>query len=905
MDEAEAKLAEAALSETDDPVASNQDELDGERKHRWRRRITWTAVVVVLLAAALVLPPLVNIGNYKRQVTALMSRSMGRPVRLSGVELRLLPMPGFVLHDLAVSEDPQFGTEPILSARTVLASIRVLSLWRGRIEISRVSVDEASLNLVRSADGSWNLDSLMMGGVMGSGPALAGAVKSGANQAASAHFPYLEATDSRVNLKNGVEKTPFSLVDTDLALWQDTPGQWRVRLRGQPMRTDIPMSPADTGEVQLEANLQSAAQLRDMQLKLDLEWRNAQLGQLSRLITGSDAGWRGDLTLDVAVQGTPDAAQTKTRLRATGVRREEFAPATPLDFDANCGFRYQHSLNAAHDVSCDTAIGDGRLHLKADLPGKAGPPEAMLEVKDLPLQAGLDLLRTLRGGFAPGIQAKGAANGSLTYKEAAPAPAAKRPGRRKAAASPAAETAGNLQGTLTVDGAEFSGGQLKDAVKLPQMKLTPVLVRDPTEMAGRSGLAARFTIPLTASAEKMDGTGVQAGAQAAAVQIGLTAQGYQATITGTAGIGRLRELAYSLGGTHLDAADGFAGGTADFSLTAQGPWIAKETETLQAAAPQGDLLSGSLTLHHAEWRAAYLARPVQLAQGTATFADGSADFSSEFTYGNVKDAAKEPVRGSVSVHARTNCLAESAGGEPAEECLPQVELRFGDQDGAALEAALLGTPEEKSLLSPLMDRMRSSNHPKWPAVALRVQADTLVLGPVTFQKPEAEIRFPQSGVVVKHWEAGLLGGTAKGTGSFAWADGKPQYQVEGSFSQLSAEPLGELLGGHWTGGPVSGGGNAQLSGRNEADLAASATGTLHFDWQHGAGLAVSETGFDDWRGTAAIQSGKAVLGENTLRAQRKSSSLAGSIPFGGPVVLTVAPASKRPMAGLAPNQAVK
>ena len=152
-----------------------------------------------------------------------------------------------------------------------------------------------------------------------------------------------------------------------------------------------------------------------------MEWRNAQLGQLSRLFTASDAGWRGDLTADIAVQGTPEAAQTKARLRATGVRRAEFAPDTPLDFDANCSFRYQHSLNAAHGVNCNTAIGDGRLDLKAELPGKAGPPEAMLEVKAVPLQAGLDLLRTVRSGFAPGIQVKGAVNGSLTYKEVAAA----------------------------------------------------------------------------------------------------------------------------------------------------------------------------------------------------------------------------------------------------------------------------------------------------------------------------------------------------------------------------------------------------------------------------------------------------------------------------------------------------
>jgi len=139
MEEADAKLADGALSTTDDSPADSDLSLNHKKRMRLRRRITAAFLVTVLLAAALVLPGMVNIAHYRRQITALMSRSMGRPVRMSGVELRLLPTPGFVLHDLAVSEDPQFGAEPILSARTVVASIRVLSLLRGRIEISRVS----------------------------------------------------------------------------------------------------------------------------------------------------------------------------------------------------------------------------------------------------------------------------------------------------------------------------------------------------------------------------------------------------------------------------------------------------------------------------------------------------------------------------------------------------------------------------------------------------------------------------------------------------------------------------------------------------------------------------------------------------------------------------------------------
>jgi uncharacterized protein involved in outer membrane biogenesis len=212
---------------------------------RWRRRITAGALIVVLFAAAVVIPPLVNIGRYQRQVTALMSSAMGRPVRLSSVGLRLLPRPGFVLHDLTVSEDPNFGAEPVLFARTVVASVGIFPLWRGRLQVTRVSVDEASLNLVRTAQGHWNLESLMMQAQ----PSLTGSAGTPGprGSAMARHFPYLEATNSRVNLMRGAEKSPFSLVNTDLSLWQDQPGEWRVRLRGQPVRTDVELIWPDTG----------------------------------------------------------------------------------------------------------------------------------------------------------------------------------------------------------------------------------------------------------------------------------------------------------------------------------------------------------------------------------------------------------------------------------------------------------------------------------------------------------------------------------------------------------------------------------------------------------------------------------------------------------------------------------
>jgi len=975
---------------------------------RWRRRVTLISLLVVVLAAALVLPPLINIGRYQRKITALMSRSLGRPVHLSGVELRLLPSPGFVLHDLSVSEDPNFGVEPVLSARTVVASIRILSLWRGKVVVSRISVDEASLNLVRSPQGRWNLQSLMTGGFTGGLPGAAGSAAPNAGGSLSgfsrrpAPFPYLEATNSRVNFKNGAEKSPFSLVETELSLWQDQPGAWRLRLRGQPVRTDMEMSSADTGQLQVEASLQSsvpARELRETPLKLQAEWRDAQLGQLSRLVLGSDAGWRGDLTADLDVQGTPDAAQTKVRLRATGVRREEFAPETPLDFDANCSFRYQHSLNAVHGLGCDSAIGAGQLHLKADIPGDSGKPEAMLQVNQIPLQAGLDLLRTVRSGFAPGIVAQGAASGSLSLMTSPPVTknASRNAGRHEAVSGRSEQgrqdvarksKAGNgetgilnLQGSISVEHGLLKGGALKEPIPLPKIIWAPTLVNVPansTDSADlarggfETGLGTRFTVPLgaapapaqaaasvttpasgsaplaaatkspAATPPKSDASQAVARPQEITVRLGLTADGYDVNLTGSTGTAKLRDLAYAFGAPHLDAVDSFSGGIADINLTAAGPWIpssevvstpvepvsgqshsgpsqstparASAISTATLAVPGSDVLAGLLQLHHAEWKSAFLARPVEFAQGTVNLVAGSTSglpavvsMASDFSYGSLK--------GLMAVNAPVNCKTG--------DCRPQVQLRLGAVDASDLEVALLGVPEKKSLLSPLMDRIRPSERPKWPAVTVNVQADSLVLGPAILSKPTVRVRMAESEIVLESWAAGLLDGSAKGTGSCSWTDAGLKYALEGDFTKLSAASLGAILNGRpgkagedgtvsaWSGGPVSGSGSIQLTGLTGLQLAASADGTVRFDWPHGSipsavtdaklpattneltDTAQSEIHFDDWSGTATIQGGKVQLGENVMREGKRSLAVAGTIPFGGPAKLAIASASAK------------
>jgi hypothetical protein len=333
-------------------------------------------------------------------------------------------------------------------------------------------------------------------------------------------------------------------------------------------------------------------------------------------------------------------------------------------------------------------------------------------------------------------------------------------------------------------------------------------------------------------------------------------------------------------------------------------------------------------LHHAQWKAAYLARPVDLTQTAITISGLTVAFNSDFSYGSTKnpgkdaskDASKapvaEPIKGAVAVHALANCKAPSSSGQAslgaasANDCEPQIELHFGALDAAALQTAIIGAPEETSLFSPLMDRMRSSDHPKLPEVTVRVQADSLVLGPALLLRPVIHMQFKPSEIILGDIETDLLGGAAKMTGQITWTGAKPEYSFEGSLSRLNAIAVGELVNAQWNGGPVSGSGSITLSGLTAKDLQTSAVGNMHFDWLHGVLSTAAtaspdtraqetksetkpETKFDDWNGTFSIQGGKAQLGQNQMMLGKRSASMAGTIPFGGPVKLSVVPAEAK------------
>src|SRR5215470_10550459 len=266
----------------------------------WKAKTKFVLAGVAILLLGIFLPPNINGTRFRDRLAPALSSALGRQVKIGQVKYRLLPRPGFDIYDFQVGDDPALSAEPLLFCGKVTADLRLSSLWRGRLEIANLKLtDDASppsLNLVYS-NRHWNVEPLLLR--VGQVPSAPTAKRSAEQRA---RFPYIEASNGRINLKLGPEKTPFTLTNTDFAFWLASEDLWHLRLEGKPVRTDMNLN--DTGVIKLEGDLRRSRELKDMPVRLQLSWEKAQLGQFSSLLMGRDRGWRGGLSGSAQLSGT-------------------------------------------------------------------------------------------------------------------------------------------------------------------------------------------------------------------------------------------------------------------------------------------------------------------------------------------------------------------------------------------------------------------------------------------------------------------------------------------------------------------------------------------------------------------------------------------------------------------------
>jgi hypothetical protein len=378
-----------------------------------------------------------------------------------------------------------------------------------------------------------------------------------------------------------------------------------------------------------------------------------------------------------------------------------------------------------------------------------------------------------------------------------------------------------------------------------------------------------------------------------AVTARLTRSGYEVSFKGQASVARVRELARIAGLPGAGALNSLAGEAISMDLSAAGPWMAVPSipfsgplpaaGALALAAPTGsapgpagsDELEGSVTLRNASWKAGFLANPVEIAQATLHLGQGGLIWDPVvFSYG--------PVKGTATLSVPAHCDAP---------CLPGFQVRFGQLDAGVLQSALLGAHEPGTLLSTLIDRLRSADKstPPWPAMQGTVKADSFILGPVTLTAATAAVSIDSTGATITALDAGLLGGQVHGAGTLSFDQGKPAYTFSGAAEKLNPAQVSQLAGLEGSGSGIKADGKIELSGFSGKDLPAVAKGEFHFEWERGRLGAVGSSPavpaalarFDRWSGDAEVGNGVISMKDTEVQQGARTEPVDARITLGG------------------------
>jgi hypothetical protein len=759
-----------------------------------KRRVVLAAGLIVL--ALFLLRP--GASRIKSRLVASISAAVGRPVEVGEVHVRLLPRPGFDIDNLVVHDEPAFGAEPMLRASEVTADLRLISLLRGRLEIARLELTEPSLNLVHSADtGRWNLETLVERSAH-IPLAPTGKVKSEPRPG----FPYIEATRGRINFKSGAEKKPYALTDADFSLWQESESTWGVRLRAQPFRTDLNLN--DTGILQMAGTWQRSATLRETPVQVQIEWKQAQLGQVSKFFTGWDRGWRGNMRIDAVLQGTPAKLQMASDTTIDDFRRYDITSGTALRWAAHCDAEYSSVDHEFHEVNCQAPVGTGSIRLKGEL-GLPGSRRyaVTLDAEDVPASAAVNLARRLKKNLPEDLTAEGWLRGKFQLQSAGAE-------AKSVTGPPRVEGHGELQ--------DFHLSSSANKAEIGPETIPFAMVSDaPDGVAGKRKRAAGKAVQ-TPEEPALGFGPIEFGNGHAKARGKITRKGYEIAVAGETEIAQALRLAQLVGVPALPAVPE---GVAQVDLRIAGPWTGPGSGPATGFA--GPAVLGTARLKNVRVALHGTGGPVEINAADMEF---SADKVS-VTKLNAR-AAGTTWTGSMEMPR--GCATPSV-------CPVHFSLNAGQLVLAQWSDWVDPTPKGR----PWYRALGSSSQPGATLLAAlraegRLTADRLQVQKISATRVSAHVSLDAGKVEVPDLNGDLLGGKHFGHWQADFSAQPPTCGGSGNLTELSLANLAETMKDHWIAGTANG--SYEVKGTCQAEFWDSAEGTLKVQAKDGTLLHV-------------------------------------------------------------------
>ena len=728
----------------------------------------------------------------------------------------------------------------MLRAGQVTAWLRLTSLARGRLEIARLSLTEPSLNLVHGENGRWNVEALLERTAR---TPLAPTSK--AKSEPRPRFPYIEATLARINFKNGSEKKPYALTDADFSLWQESENAWSVRLQAQPMRADLNLN--DTGILRLNGTWQRAASFRDTPLDFTLEWSHAQLGQLTKFVTGSDQGWRGGVQLDATLGGTPAKLQIASDASVQDFRRYDVTSGQPLRLAVHCDGQYSAIDHMVHEVVCGAPVESGMVTLKGDM-GLPGSREYALELaaENIPVGALVAVAERTKKNLPVDLAADGTLHGNLSIQEGATMKL-RLEGKGEIAEFRLASAASKSEiGPETVPFTFTSGDDVDHRANQQAPHKDATVLRMP------EGSHLEFGPFLVAK-----GRAVSPTAKGWA-----NLSGYSVLITGEGEVANTLHLASMFGIPALQAA---AGGTAQMNLQVAGPWAAWGKGSGSSFA--GPQVTGSASLHSVQATVKGVREPVEISSAELELFPNqvrveklSAKAAGTLWTGSFEMARGCGTPGACEVHF--NLIADKiALGKLSEWVSPQPKERpwYG-----VLQSSPRAVPS-------FFGSLRASG---------RVASERLQIGTVEATRVSAVVVLDHGTLAVPQLNADFLGGRHRGMWHANFSTKPVVCSGSGLLDRVSLSRLAEGMKDEWIAG--TGTANYEVQGPCPAGFWHSAEGMLKFDVRDGALPHISLGGDGEqlrisrFSGQARLRAGKIEMKDAKLDSPSGKFLLSGT-----------------------------
>ena len=750
---------------------------------------------LAVIAALLVILSLFRPGIFtlRNRIASSIGNALGRRVTIDNVRVHALPRPGFDLEGLVIYDDPAVSAEPMIRAQEVFAATRLRSLLRGRLEIATLSATEPSINIVRSSDGRWNLASLIERNAQ-----IPAAPTQKAPSERRPAFPYLEASNARINFKFGPEKKSYALVDADVALWQDSENSWGARMKAQPVRTDFNLS--DTGQVQISAAWQRATNLHLTPLRVTVVWRNGQLGQITKLLTGKDRGWRGGVDFTANLSGNPEALAIESQAAIQGFRRYDILDNRNIRLATHCAGRYTASSGSLAGVLCESPVGGGTLRLSGNVAARTTPTsyDLTLEAKEVPVGSVVELVHEAKQQLPRDLAAEGLLDAEFHVKRAGSEP-----------------TRFTGSGKASEVRLRSNGG--KDSIALSNVPLS--LVGDAScckaeRVHTLAGVKASVKNAESEPAEPHFRVGPAAMTVNASGPLNaggwISSGGYNFFLRGDLDLKNLFRLEDAFG---VPATQPAAEGSAKLDMSISGPW--------QGLAAPSVLGTAQLKNVRAETRG--LNSPIEIASAAVTLAP-------DMTSVQQISARIGVTRWSGSVRAPRHC---------APSCLFQFDLSADRLSTGDLAEWFTPHPAKRPWYRILSSAERGSGEKAGPSAPAALQArGRLLVAQFEIKKALAtqlttELTVDHSKITLSRLRGQFLQGMHQGNWTIDASKQPIEYHGSGTLENISLERLSALMNDAWITGNGDGTFDVGSSGGNFQEVLMNADGKLQFTMRNG------------------------------------------------------------------------